>query len=111
MKKNEKEYQMLYEWGVRNHLKYNFLQIDKERESYFIKRQNDSYIREYTFDTLPELMGELDLLWKDEEMLKQIKKVIGVAAMKNKPTRFVGERQQEVKAEKEEKMPAFIYNF
>lgn len=112
MDKNEREKKMLYEFGVENCQRYHFEEIDKKKESYFIKREEDSYIREYAVETLPELMKELNTLWGDDEMMGRIKKVIGVAAMKNKPVKKAQEKTGGEKQEdKEEKLPAFIYNF
>lgn len=39
MKKNEKEKQMLYDWGLQNNLQYHFPIIEKEKNSYFIKEK------------------------------------------------------------------------
>lgn len=111
MQKSEREKQMLYEWGVNNHRDI-FMQMDNVKESYFQQRTSNSYIKEYSFETLSELMEELNALWENDEEMESIKKVIGVAAMKNKPTKMEKEQEQ-VKAQlkQEEKLPAFIYNF
>ena len=112
MDKNEREKKKLYEFGVENCKRYHFQEIDKTKESYFIQREEESYIREYKFETLPELMNELSTLWNGDEMMEQIKKVIGVAAMKNKPVKKSQKKTEGEKQEdKEEKLPAFIYNF
>lgn len=112
MDKNEREKKMLYEFGVENCKQYHFQEIDEKKESYFLKRKEDSYIREYAFETLPEFMEELNTLWNDDEMMERIKKVIGVAAIKNKPIKKIREKiEEEGQEDKEEKLPAFIYNF
>lgn len=110
MEKNEREKQMLLEWGKENASKYVFQQINRNKESYFTQRQSDSYIREYSFEKLPEFMEELDAMWGSDETMGQIKKVVGVAAMKNKPTKVI-EEKSEKREEAEEILPAFIYNF
>lgn len=112
MKKNEKEKQMLYEWGVKNYSKDIFENTGDVKESYFGQRSDNSYIREYSFETLSELMKELDMLWGDNAKMETIKKVIGVAAMKNKTVKIENVEQQiKVQADPEEKLPEFIYNF
>ena len=118
MNKNEREKKILYEWGLQNKEEYRFNGIDREKESYFVKRDEDvgSYIREYGFETLPELMRELDVLWGEDEVMSRIKRVVSIAALKNKPTKAI---QEEVmmdnldkkSRETEDKLPAFIYNF
>lgn len=117
MDKNEKEKIFLYEWGIENSTQYVFPKIEKEKESYFIKREEKShitpYIREYGFETLPELTKELDVLWENDETFEKIKKVIGIAFIKNKPVEIMQEKvkTEEQKKDKEDKLPAFIYNF
>lgn len=113
MEKNDKEKQMLYEWGKANGASYHFPQIDKAEKSYYIRRETeDSYIREYGFETLPELVKELDTMWGNEEAMQSIKKVVGVAAIKNKPVEVIQKSiEKDKKDEREDRLPAFIYNF
>lgn len=117
MGKSDKEKQMLYEWGKTNSVNYYFQGIDKEKKSYYIRREETkldkcSYIHEYGFETLPEFMKELDILWGDESVTESIKKVIGVATIKNKPERVIPKKVETVnRGEPEDKLPAFIYNF
>ena len=89
MNRNEKEKHMLREWAENNNSTYKFPEIEKEKESYFIKRQEKSYIREYGFETLLELFQELDCMWQDEKCMGQIRKAVGVATLKNKPSEEV----------------------
>ena len=51
MDKNEKEKQMLFEWGKKNSQEYDFQGMDKMKKSYFVQRQEDIYIRENMFET------------------------------------------------------------
>lgn len=112
MDKNEREKKLLYELAMENGGQYHFQQIDKMKESYFIQRQEDTYIREYAFETLPELMNELNALWNQDGIMEQVKRVIGVAAMKNKPVKTVKDKSEmESREDKEEKLPVYIYNF
>lgn len=114
MDKNQREKDFLYKWASENSNKYCFSGMDQEKESYFIKREEkpNSYIREYKFESLPELKRELDILWGNNDTLEKVKKIIGVAALKNKPSVII---QEQVKAEEKrdtgDKLPVFIYNF
>lgn len=116
MEKNEKEKNFLYEWGRENGKQYCFSIIENEKESYFMKREEKKdikpYIREYGFDTLPQLTKELEMQWEHDEVLRKIIKIIGIAAIKNRPSETVKEKVQiEDKKEMENKLPVFIYNF
>lgn len=122
MDKNDKEKQMLYEWGKEHSDSSQFQKIDEDRQSYFIQRGRDgntgTYIREYGFETLPEFMQELDALWGDETVMTQMKKICAVAAMKNEITgRMPAHEAKEIsgsqgmKTDREDKLPVYIYNF
>ena len=116
MGKNDKEKQMLYEWAKTNGSDYHFQEINQNKESYFIRRGTEdgknSYIREYGFETLPEFMKELEVLWQDEKVTESIKKAVGVAAIKNKPVKIKQETVKTINQEEpQDKLPAFIYNF
>lgn len=120
--KNEREKRTLYEWGVQNGLHYRFTQTEKERTSYFIKRESgkEPYIREYGFETLPQIEEELDALWGTDKTMGLMKKVVGIAILKNKPCKINAEYKKEDegnrerpdgKWEAENGMPTYIYNF
>lgn len=117
MNKNDKEIKLLYEWAVQNSLDYHFQGIDQAKESYFDQRMcgdRDSYIREYTFESLPEFMEELDALWGDDMTMNRIKKVVGIAAIKNKGSTDVykaAENDNGEHSDSIEKLPMYIYNF
>lgn len=116
MGKNDKEKQILYEWGKTQGSDYHFQEIDQKKESYFIRRgiedSRNSYIREYRFETLPEFMKELDVLWQDEEVTESIKKAVGVATIKNRPVKIKRETVKKINEEEpQDKLPEFIYNF
>lgn len=118
MDKNETEKKKLKEWGLKNCQKYQFQGIDKERESYFVEMEKRPYIREYGFETLPQFMEELNRLWENQEVMEPVKKIVGVAAMKNRilkdsfkeygESMAVNDRD---KANGQEKLPEYIYNF
>ena len=117
--KNEKEKKLLNEYALLNSLDYNFPVIDKNTESYFHKRHieydGNAYLKEYFFENLPELIEELDTLWGMDDNLTQIKKVVGVAAMKNvivdKETEMDDKAEKSEESENGNKLPMHIYNF
>lgn len=108
---------MLYQWAVSNSLSFCFQRIDKERESYFLRRTEGDgphqHIKEYSVESLPELMKEIDKLWGADEIMSQIKKAIGVAALKNKPVLLDNLETARIdnKTVSKDKLPVFIYNF
>ncbi|MCM1154145.1 MAG: hypothetical protein NC489_15155 [Ruminococcus flavefaciens] len=109
---NEKEKNMLREWAEKNNFVYQFSKIEKEKESYFIQCQESSYIREYGFETLSELFQELDCMWQGEKCMEQIKKAVGVATLKNKPSEEIPKQVEKSHTdEAREVLPEFIYNF
>lgn len=111
------EKERLYQWACTYHtgeleVEY-FTNIQKERESYYEKRDPlEKYGKEYTFQTMPELRRELELLWDGDEVMEQILKTVLVAAMKNKPLPGTeGEGQEASPREVKEQIKPFIYNF
>lgn len=117
MDKNNREKEMLYQWAKANSGDFCFQEIDRSKESYFMQRNFDvdsgQYIREYAIETLPEFMKELDTLWRTDEIMCQVKKIIGVAALKNKPVKLEKQEESglEYKTELKDKLSVFIYNF
>ena len=112
MDRNEKEKNMLHEWAKKNSSAYQLSAIEKEKESYFIKHSEMQYIREYKFETLPELLQELDYMWQNDNSMGQNKKTVGVAALKNRPFEEVHKQTKKHHACGEKEMlPEFIYNF
>lgn len=115
MDKNNREKAMLYQWAKANSGVFCFQEINKSKESYFEQRNFDvdsaQYIREYVIESLPEFMKELDALWGSDEIMCQVKKIIGVAALKNKPQNCEESSKDEHKMELKDKLPMYIYNF
>lgn len=119
--KNSREKKMLYEWGTRNCEAYHFQEKNENEESYFTPKleERSSYIMEYGFETLPEVAKALDDLWGSSELMAEIKKVVEVAALKNKPAKQSKLKDDNLEIRKEipksktseDKLPAFIYNF
>lgn len=114
--KNEREKTFLYEYAIKNASDRQFMTIEQERESYFLKRDEDldkkPYLKIYGFETLPELMEELDLMWETEDFPELLRKTIGVAAMKNKTTdEKTAAYEKKIKTKDEDRLPEFIYNF
>lgn len=92
-----------------------FQKINNKMESYYIIRSDSEYCMEYYFDTLPELKKMMDNLWMDIPYMDDIKKVLLVSAMKNKPQKNeIIENQTTEETDKQNlnnKLPMFIYNF
>lgn len=120
MDKNDKEKQLMYEWGKKHSDSSQFQEMDGDRQSYFIQRDRNTsaYIREYGFETLPEFMQELEALWGDEPVMEQMKKICAVAVMKNEITGRISVHDTKeisdnpgTKPDQEDKLPVYIYNF
>lgn len=84
-------------------------------DTYFIKRdENDhAYIREYGFETLPDLKKELDKMWNNDEVMQNCMQTVLIAALKSKPI-DKDKKEDEVKqseTQNEKKLSPFIYNF
>lgn len=119
--KNDTEKRMLYNWGTHNSAAYSYQDKNGENDSYFIERMEEGslYITEYGFETLPEVAKILDDLWSGDALMGEIRRVVQVATLKNKPLKqsALKENNLEIteeipKAKKtEDKLPAFIYNF
>lgn len=114
MGKNNREKEMLYQWAKVNDKSFCFQEIDKSKESYYGKRnygeESGQYIREYAIESLPDIMKELDILWSTDEIMCQVKKIVGVAVLKNKPLNQE-ELKEKHKKDLNDKLPVFIYNF
>lgn len=112
---NQGEKDKLYQWACDNYSKEleekYFTKIDKACDSYFEKKSLQAeYCIEYHFQTVPELQGELDIMWKDDDIMRQIERVVLVAFMKNKPKMWEIDEVED-KGKKMEQLRPFIYNF
>jgi len=113
MDKDKREKDLLYQWGIEHTENYQFQSIDKSKESYFIERKEEEYIKEYGFETVPELYGELAKIWDLDNCMDGVEKIIAVAAMKNCPSeveKTIQSQNSDLPKEKE-KLPMYIYNF
>jgi len=112
MDKCEREKTLLEEWAKENMHRYQFPQIDIANETYFMPVRDKNGIREYNISTLPDIREELESMWHDDIHMQDIIKIVGVAAMKNKPKDTVSNRQngKNLDSTQEQLMP-FIYNF
>lgn len=111
MDKNQKEKELFkscHERIAASQEKYYFPEIDKRLESYFEKREEGEYLRDYDFETLPQLKEKLDSMWEGQpDMLEMVRPILA-AAMKNRPST----EQKEVSENKNTgEVPVFIYNF
>lgn len=112
--RNQSDKEKMYQWACDKHTeeleeKY-FTKIDKACESYFEKKlSQETYCREYCFQTMPELRSELEAMWGNDEAMEQVEKAVLVAAMKNKPrVKCDGQSEREVQTDQ---LSPFIYSF
>ncbi len=118
MDRNETEKKKLREWGLANCQQYQFQRIDREKESYFTEVDKGPYIREYQFETLPQMLGMLDKLWEGDERMEAVKRIAVAAAMKNKTSCASRPGSYESTAQDcgeetsgQDNLPRYIYNF
>lgn len=114
MDKNEKERKLLGEWAVSNYAGSSFL-YEPHTESCFIKRgQDEKYIWEYDFESVPEIRNLLEEQWKEDKEMEKILTVVLAAMIKNKPKPKKGgceECPEQNVYEDAEALPMYIYNF
>lgn len=113
MDKNQKEKEFLCNWHEKvksDGGSYNFPGIDTDAESYFVRREESEYLKEYNFETLPQIKSELDKMWEGQDYMQEIIKPVLTAAMKNKPTEEQKINDGDVNSKCGE-IPVFIYNF
>ncbi len=114
MDRNAKEKELFMDWTRRIQRRKEFL-YDSNEESYFVKREeNEKYIWEYNFESVPQLRDLLEDQWEDDKDMEMILTSVLVAAIKNKP-QANGIIDEGSLAQKEsdatEKLPVYIYNF
>lgn len=115
MKADDREKKQLYEWACSIERAYNdgncFTSIDKRCKSYYEKRSEEgSYLKEYSYTTLPELRYELEKLWKDESDMLTMIPCILTASIRNKTVMNVKDERESQKVNEEQLKP-YIYNF
>ncbi len=107
---NQKEKELFADWykQVENDENiYAFPKFDENAESFFVKHQNDNYLMEYDFDSLPEVKSKLQEMWEGQEYMQKITTPVLVATMKNKPVSDNAKKDDKP----ENVLPSFIYNF
>lgn len=75
----------IYDWSVQHMGSYNYPQMDKNAESYFVSHDGDIYIREYGGETIAEIKAELEQIWFGDACMETVIMPVAVSAMKNKP--------------------------
>lgn len=114
---DEREKELIYEWacgyGSEESEKAVFSPIDRNAESYFVKRDNqEEYLHEYGFQTLSELRTVLEAMWQGEAYMNAVMKPVLVGAMKNRiETYREGEKTVSGEIKATEKLQPYIYNF
>lgn len=112
MGKNDREKAIFTEWA-KNSQKDYFMSV-QDAGSYFVKREQTEYIREYSLETVPELRDELEELWDGDKNMEPVLTAVLVAAIKNKPRRqdkTDTEENVSTGLETKEVLPMYIYNF
>ncbi|MDE7177494.1 MAG: hypothetical protein K2O59_06720 [Lachnospiraceae bacterium] len=110
MDKSQNEKDKLYEIACGFQKNY-YTGSDCTEESYFIKRVEESYIREYGFETLPELKDELKKMWDEDAVMQECMQTVLVSALKLKPVEGKDGETRNCGEDKSEKLPGYIYNF
>lgn len=112
MDRNNKEKSLFAEWAKNSQGDY-FMSV-QDTGSYFVKRVQTEYIREYSLETVPELRDELEALWDGDKNMETVLTPVLAAAIKNKPrgqeSAGTAENISKVSETKEE-LPMYIYNF
>jgi len=105
--KNNFEKEKLYQWACDND---DFREVlkDKNVDSYFEIKDHENYLREYKIENAKDVRLLVEELCNTNRRYEDIKKVITVAALKNR----VEQNNREVgNDEYQEALPTFIYNF
>lgn len=108
MDKSRKEKELLFLWGAQTHLSTDvFPQINRECQSYFDISTSREYLTEYQFEGLDGLKSYIEEVFGENNRVGDIKQVLFVSAMKNKP------KQSNLKKRMDDNdmIPAYIYNF
>lgn len=105
---NIKEKTELKEIGEKLRPEYEkkvFSFIDKEALSYYLlKDEDESYISEYKYESLADLIEELRLLWQDDLLLAYTKQIAMMAVKEKHRITEEGDGQ-------ETSIPDYIYSF
>ncbi len=112
MGKNDREKAFFTEWAKT--VKGDYFMPVQDTASYFVKRLQTEYIREYSLETVPELRDELEILWEGDKNMESVLTAVLAAAIKNKPRgQDKADTEESVSkvSEIEEKLPMYIYNF
>lgn len=107
MDKCKREKEKLYEYASALQQNY-FAQNESSIDSYFFKREECSYIREYGFEGIQELREELGQMWEQDEIMQQCIQIISIAALKMKPNEEIND--EGMKENIKGKLPSYIYN-
>lgn len=114
MDKSKREKDKLYEIACTNQKDYYILN-KCNNDSYFIKRDDDVYIKEYGFESLPDLKEELNRMWDQDEIMQNCIQPVLAAVFKLKPKGKMEDKESSKELphteKREEKLPPFIYNF
>lgn len=113
MDKNDLEKKKIYEWACKyaeEDFQTCFSEIE-EKDSFYEKRKEETYIKEYNIRTAIDLSNKLNEIWENDEIMQSIKKVILIAALKNMPTEDILKQESDKEPNMKEQLPSYIYNF
>lgn len=114
MDKNKREKDRLLEMACRQEPDRScFTLPEKNVGTYFLERKDNIYLKEYEFETVPQLRSLLQKEAGFDRGQEELLKMITVAAFKNQFRKEVISMENEnnaVQAEPREALPAFIYN-
>lgn len=98
----------LYEWACKHSNVFRFTEIDKSKDTYYEMFDNVDNVREFGFESVPELVEELDKLWMGQPVFDSVKKICAVAAFKREL--FLEDSSKKEKQDLIE-IPEFVYIF
>lgn len=114
MDKNKREKDRLLEMAHGQELDRNCFTLPEENaDTYFLERKDSIYLKEYGFETVPQLRELLQKETGFDGEQEELLTVITVAAFKNQIRKEMPQDKKEsvaVQRETKEVLPTFIYN-
>lgn len=105
---NDNEVNRLLIWASENENKNVFLTDNDQEETFWkTKEQQDTYIMEYDFKTIPEFEKFCDFVFQ-KEVDRKIQRIVSVAAFKHSKDY---ETDQDKREKAADKLPEHIYVF
>ena len=105
---DDSEKYRLYEWACKNKGAFDFVRIDKNKDTYYETFDNTNNFALFGFDNMLELDKELQKLWNNQPDCDLIEKICEVAAFKREPLR---KEKQKKENQNVIVIPEFVYAF